>query len=273
MAASPTVIGTIQGETERDVVATGDRLLTITGAAGRIGSFYRRHFGARPGWRMRLQDIRPVEQPGDSEVQRSDLAELDAARQAADGAHTILHLAADPSPRADFYASLLDRNIKATYNVFQAAADAGVQRVIFASSINAVNAYPSGLQVHADMAPRPGNVYGATKAWGEALAATFVGQRRLPSAIAVRIGGVTRREAIRPDASPSSLAMAVTEEDLCRLFDCCLAAGSEVGFAIVHGQSANRFVKMELESTRRLLGYEPGDDAFAIAESKRDAPS
>lgn len=243
-------------------------LLLITGAAGRIGSFYRRHLGDAPGWRLRLQDIRPVPDAGPWEAQASDLADLEAARRAVQGAHTVLHLAADPSPSADFYASLLERNIKATYNIFHAAAEAGARRVVFASSINAVNAYPEGVQVHTTMVARPGNVYGATKAWGEALASSFVAQRKLPSAIAVRIGGVTRRERITPELRPGHLAIIVTEEDLCRLFDRCLAAGPEVDFAIVHGESANRFLKMEIESTRRLLGYAPQDDAFAIAEGE-----
>ena len=47
---------------------TGGRLLLITGAAGRIGSFYRRHLhasgqvGDGPGqWRLRLTDVRQPE--------------------------------------------------------------------------------------------------------------------------------------------------------------------------------------------------------------------
>lgn len=244
------------------------RLLVITGAAGRIGSYYRRRFGERPGWRLRLQDIREIAD-AEGETQTSDLADLDAARRAVAGAHTVLHLAADPSPRADFYASLLDRNIKATYNIFHAAAEAGAQRVIFASSINAVNAYPEHLQVHTEMLARPANVYGATKVWGEALASVFVAQQKLPSAIAVRIGGYTNPDAIKPDARPYHLSFMVTQEDLSRLFDRLLDAGPEVGFAIVHGQSANRFVKMEVESTKALVGYDPQDDAFSIAEQHR----
>ena len=250
-------------------MSDGEKLLVITGAAGRIGSFYRRHFGAREGWRLRLQDVRPIEDAGGWETQTGDLTDLDTARRAVAGAHSVLHLAADPSTRADFYESLLERNIKTTYNVFHAAAEAGAQRVIFASSINAVNAYPDAVQVHTNMLARPANVYGATKVWGEALASCFVAQHRLPSAIAVRIGGYTLREAIRADARPQHLAFTVTADDLSRLFDCCLAAGPEVTFAVVHGLSANRFVKMELDSTRRLVGYAPRDDAFAIAEAKR----
>lgn len=251
-------------------MAEPERLVVITGAAGRIGSCYRRHFGERPGWRLRLQDIQPVPEPGPWEVHTGDLADLDVARQAARGAHTLLHLAADPHTDADFYGSLLDRNIKAAYNVFQAAAEAGAQRLIFASSINAVLGVPRETQVHTQMLARPANVYGATKVWGEALAATFVFQRKLPSAIAVRIGGVSTIEEVRRRRPSIHLSFVVTEADLCRLFDCCLDAGPEVDFAVVHGTSRNRFLKMELETTRRLVGYEPQDDAFAIAEAAPD---
>ncbi len=245
------------------------KTLVITGAAGRIGTFYRQHFGQRKGWQLRLQDIRPVENLGKATVLTGDLASFDHAQEVVAGAHTVLHLAADPSTRAEFYATLLDRNIKATYNVFQAAAEAGVQRVIFASSINAILGYPEHVQVHTHMVARPANVYGATKAWGEALAATYVAEDKLPSAIAIRIGGVTHRDSIQPDWDTRRLSWIVTHEDLCQLFDCCVNAGPEVNFAVVHGISNNKFVKMEIESTHRLVHYTPHDDAFAIAASKQ----
>ena len=115
-------------------------------------------------------------------------------------------------------------------------------------------------------------MYGATKAWGEALAASFSSQHEL-SCIAVRIGGFTPPERLRerldpnnPDAA-QTLSWVVTAADLSRLFDCCLAAPDDLDFAVVHGLSNNRYPAMELDSTRRLLGYEPQDDAFALAEA------
>ena len=250
-------------------------LLLITGAAGRIGTYYRGHLATHGApWRLRLQDLRAIDDPGAAEVQTSDLADMNAARRAVAGAHTVLHLAADPDPAADFYATLLDRNIKATYNIYAAAAAAacGARRVIFASSVNAVIGYPRGVQAHTHMVARPGNVYGATKAWGEALAASFSFQHGL-SCIAVRIGGFTPPERLRERLNPDNpdadrtLSWVVTAADLSRLFDCCLAAPDDLDFAVVHGLSANRYPAMELDSTRRLLGYEPQDDAFALAEA------
>ncbi len=270
------------------------RLLVITGAAGRIGTFYRKHLkdegllGAAEGqWRLRLVDVRPPQetQPDDDVQvgeQDSNLADLEVARRAARGAHSVLHLAADPSPRADFYASLLDRNIKATYNVLHAAHELGVKRVVFASSVNAILGYPRDVQVRAEDVAWPGNVYGASKAWGEAICGAFVAQSegRL-SAIAVRIGGVTHRDQVRArgpsggrtiDRGGEWQSITVTHDDLCRLFDCCLNGAPDVTFAVVNGISANRFLRMDLESTRRRIGYQPQDDAFALSEASAEQP-
>ncbi len=114
----------------------------------------------------------------------------------------MLHLAADPSPRADFYGSLLDRNVKAPFNVLQAAVEAGVRRVILCSSINAVNGYPRERQVRASDVAFPGNIYGATKAFSEALAGAFVSLHPGFSAIAVRIGGVRHPDQMRARPAP-----------------------------------------------------------------------
>ena len=271
------------------------RTLLITGAAGRVGSFYRRwlHETGQVGeaahqWRLRLTDVRRQEEAaegpeGPESAQEEvvagpeiDLADLEVARRVVRGAHSVVHLAADPSPRADFYGSLLDRNVKAPYNVLQAAVEAGVRRVILCSSINAVNGYPAQRQVRASDVPFPGNVYGATKAFSEALAGAFVSLHPGFSAIAVRIGGVRHPDQLRERPAEvqrgekivrglnlaDTRSVAVTLPDLSRLFDCCLGAGPEVTFAVVNGISNNRQLRMDLEETRRLVGYEPEDDAF-----------
>ena len=254
-------------------------LLVVTGGAGRIATFYRRWLAgqedgapASSPWRIRLVDVRdsPGAMPGDEVIAGpdADMADLANVERAVVGAHTVLHLAADPSPRADFYASLLDRNIKATYNVVHAAVGAGVKRVVFASSVNAINGYPSTRQARASDVAFPGNVYGASKAWGEAVCAAFVAQSGGSfSAIAIRIGGVTAREAVNLEVTPELQALRVTYHDLSRLFDKCLTGAPEVTFAVVNGVSNNRYLRMELEETRALTGYAPEDDAFALAEA------
>ena len=263
-------------------MSNGSRLLVITGAAGRIGTFYRKwlHDAGRVGdgaeqWKLRLVDVRdPTDVATGDEVvsgeTEANLAELAVAQKTCAGAHTVLHLAADPSPRADFYGSLLDRIIKAPYNVLQACIETGAKRAVLCSSINAVNGYPKSRQIRATDVAFPGNVYGASKAWSEAIAGAFVSLNPGFSAVAVRIGGVNSYERMRERSqrpapeltAEDGRSIVVTLPDLARLFDRLLAAGPELTFAVVNGISKNRVRRMELEETMQLVGYEPEDDGF-----------
>src|SRR5439155_11826085 len=165
------------------------RRVLVTGAAGRIGSDFRRLYGER--YQFRLMDRRPIADPAGHETMEGDLANLEVARQACAAMDTVLHLAADANADADFYKTLLSMNIQATYNVFAAAKEAGCRRVIFASSIHAVNAYPLDVQIHPGDPVRPGDMYGVTKVFGEATAAYFAHRQGL-NAIAIRIGAYGR---------------------------------------------------------------------------------
>ncbi|NDE76280.1 MAG: hypothetical protein EB039_09510, partial [Proteobacteria bacterium] len=62
-------------------------------------------------------------------------------------------------------------------------------------------------------------------------------------------------------------AFRVTYHDLARLFDACVNGAPDVTFAVVNGISNNRYLRMDLEETRQLVGYHPQDDAFALAEA------
>ncbi len=163
------------------------RKVLLTGAAGRIGTVYRKHAGER--YVFRLVDIRPISDPGGHEAMTLDIAEPEAARRACAGIHTVIHLAANPHTGAEFYKDLVDPNFKATYNMYREAKDSGCERLIFASSVNAVGAYPHERQVRERDAPCPGNVYGASKAFGESLGAYFAHGEKLPN-ISIRIGAV-----------------------------------------------------------------------------------
>src|SRR5690606_27544898 len=147
-----------------------------------------------------------------------------------------------------------------TYNVFVAAKAAGCRRVVFASSIHAVSGYPADFQPRADDAINPGDLYGVSKCFGEAMGRYMAEQQDL-STIVVRIGAVQPPENI---AVPDRLGFAdawVSPRDLRQLLERCIAAEG-IRFAIVHGFSDNRFKRLDLRDTRRLLGYRPRDDFF-----------
>lgn len=243
---------------------TERRRVLITGAAGRIGSDFRQLYGDR--YAFRLLDRRETRRPGAHETCLGDLADLDVARQACAGMDTVLHLAADPNARADFYQSLLSANIQATYNVFAAAQEAGCRRVIFASSIHAVNAYPLDVQIHPDDPVRPGDMYGVTKVFGEATAAYFAHRRGL-NAIAIRIGAYSPPEQIADSDDARHLSLFVSPRDLAQLFHLCIEAPDTLKFAIFQGLSDNQLKRMDVSNARELLGYAPQDNAFRLTRA------
>jgi uronate dehydrogenase len=240
---------------------TKQRIL-ITGAAGRIGTVLTRHLAGR--YELRLMDIRiPETSTGDHPFITVDVADLEAMRAACQDVDLVLHLAANPSTAAT-WDSLLPNNVIGVYNLFQAATDAGCRRVIFASSVNAVSGYPAEIQVNTQMQVRPPNLYGATKAWGEAVAYAFAHQGG-PSAICLRLGWVVARDNPAIQRNHRFLDMVLTYADLTRLFDACLAAPDDLRYGVFHGISDNRWKRLDISDTRSVLGYQPEDDGFALA--------
>ncbi len=159
--------------------------ILVTGAAGRIGTAYWKHCAASR--RLRLADLDPASLAGAAgETIALDVSDLQACMRACEGVDTVIHLAADAAPDADFFGSLLQTNIVGSYNMMLAAKTQGCRRFVFASSAQAIEGYPLDVQVHEDMPPRPKNMYGVSKAFGEAAAAFFALDGSM-STIAVRI--------------------------------------------------------------------------------------
>ncbi|HEU5101013.1 MAG TPA: NAD(P)-dependent oxidoreductase, partial [Roseiflexaceae bacterium] len=173
--------------------------ILLTGAGGRIGSAFRDYAADRYQLRLADRDASKLGDPKGHEIFLLDAADLSACQSACAGVDVVIHLAADPSPAADFYGSLLDNNIKATYNIFRAAKDQGCRRVIYASSIRALEGYPQGAPVAPDAPVRPTDMYGVSKCFGEATAHYFAVAEGL-SSIVVRIGTFEATWARKPSS-------------------------------------------------------------------------
>lgn len=237
----------------------------ITGAAGRIGSAFWRAQHAR--FDLRLADIDVSRLPAsEHEVVELDVTDLDACMRACRGVETVIHLAADASPHADFTTSLLPTNIVGTYNMFVAARDQSCRRIVFASSAQAVEGYPSDVQIQEGMPARPANLYGVSKAFGEALASLFAYESSLTT-VAVRIANLAEFQAGERH-SPRDTAAFISERDIVHLLVRCVEAELS-GFNVVHGVSNNRYKRLAIDHTRTILGYAPSDDAFVILEGMR----
>jgi nucleoside-diphosphate-sugar epimerase len=237
----------------------------LTGAAGRIGTAFRQLTDHQYAFRLVDRQGAQIANPGGHETVTADLAELAVCQRVCQGIDLVVHLAADPSPRADFYDSLLDNNIKAAYNILRAAKDQGCQRVIFASSIQAIEGYPLDTQVHPEMPSKPMNMYAATKLFGEAMCHYFAYAEGL-SCIAIRVGaygGNRNYEAHPEEVDGRTLSAYVSPRDLTHLIVQCLEA-PDLPYAVFQAVSDNRFKRMDISSARQLVNYQPQDDAFEL---------
>jgi len=233
------------------------RRVVLTGAAGSIGRAVSPSLASR--WDLRLTDVAPGE-AAELDVTHLDVTDLDACREAFSEADAVVHLAAVPDPNAS-WADLLPANVVGAYQVAQAAVDCGVRRLVLASSLQAVSGYPDGRQTRAVDAPRPANLYGATKAWSEALGA-WVATSSSTSVVALRIGFFAASPPAGSGISARDLAAWLSPLDCTELVRAAVEADG-IAFTVANGISANRYRIAELSETIRLLGYRPVDDAWA----------
>lgn len=193
-------------------------------------------------------------------MERLDVTDGDACRRAFAGADAVVHLAAVPDPEAS-WDDLLPANVVGAYEVAVAAAAVGVKRLVLASSLQAMSAYPSDQQVRSEDPARPANLYGATKAWAEAVG-SWIASTSSTSVVALRIGYFSPKPPAGPAATPRNLAAWLSPGDCTELLRAAVE-GPVQGVTIVNGVSANRFRKGIYGSAERRLGYEPRDDAWS----------
>ena len=244
------------------------RPVFVTGAAGRIGSYFAEHSHDRYDLRLMVQDpddTAKVEAFG--KVVVGELSALDWLTDAMAGADTVVHLAAQPSPDT-LWEDVLRDNIVGTYNAFVAAHAAKCRRVVYASSIHAVSGYDVDRQVQPDDPVNPGDIYGVSKCFGEAIGRFMAIQKGL-STICIRIGAFQPVERARED-SVALVNSFVSHDDLTQLIQRSVD-DETLQFAIVHGLSNNLFNRMSITEARELLGYEPADSFLEQNPRLRDA--
>jgi len=245
----------------------------VTGSSGLIGGVVIRTLGDQYTF-SGLDRVQSADAP-DIPTTVADVSNFDAIRPAFDGVDAVVHLAADAGMQAP-WESVLPNNIVATYNVFEASRQAGVQRLVFASSNHAVGMFEfdepyvriragnyAGLdpislpRVDHTVRIRPDGYYGISKAYGEAMGAYYAENFAL-SVICLRIGTVNRHNS--PQRDVRHMATWLSHRDLAQLVDRCLRVPG-LRFEIFYGVSRNTWRFWDIEHARRVLGYVPLDNA------------
>ena len=241
----------------------------VTGAAGAIGQILVEALSDE----YVVHGLDVARGPGVDRV--ANMTKIRKVARAFEGMGAVIDLAADSNAEAS-WESVRANNLPATINAFEAARQAGVPRVIFASSNHVVGMYerdepyasvvagaysgldPTGLpRLNADAPIRPDGPYGVGKAFGEAAGRYYAEEFGL-SIVCLRIGTVRRDD--RP-ATPRHFATLLTHRDLVQLVRSCLAAPDSLKYGVFYGVSANTWRFWDIDAAREAIGYAPQDDA------------
>jgi UDP-glucose 4-epimerase len=268
----------------------------LTGAHGTVGTALTEQLGTR--YEFSLFDRRAVDHEtewagdgshphADRDAVVGDVTDAGRVAAAADGHEAIVHLAG--YPRTDgSWEEVLSHNIVGTRNVLDAAVDADVDSVVFASSNHVVGMYEQAnapdiydgtdLVVDHTVPVRPDSPYGSSKAAGEVFAREYVETQGLDVA-AIRIGSVRAPAYDHPygdaergvddgrwergsDSYREQVArMKATwqsRRDCAALFDCCLRRSEN--FDVFYGVSDNERRWFDIDHAREVVGYDPQDD-------------
>jgi hypothetical protein len=228
----------------------------------------------------------------------ADLADPDRSKYASlfEGVDAVVHLGyrnpdritganVTPIDRYDIEAS----NVQMANNVYRSAYDAGVKRVVMASSNHAADWYEHALvhdkqmeMVSPDLVPVSDNFYGWAKASYELLGhpyATGIFGRKL-EVVHIRIGAPRDVSGSRYEDESAGketggpglqefkrdLGAHLSERDLRQLVRKSIDTPNienqhGVPWLVVYGISGNTRAFWSLESARRVLGYDPEDDS------------
>ena len=243
--------------------------ILLTGAAGRIGSTF--FETKQETFTFRLTDLarKSLTVSSPHEFVSADLREPEQCDALCKDVDTIIHMAGIPDASASFD-DVLVNNMIVTQNIFQAALKNNCHRVVVASSAQATEAYPVDVQVNHTMPVRPKNLYGVSKCFVEALASYYAAEENL-SAIALRIGAFEFPETHKLETT-RDLSAFLSPRDACHLLEQCVLT-ENITFFIGHGISNNRFKRLDLSETTRVLNYYPQDDAFEMFDLPIDTLS
>jgi uronate dehydrogenase len=235
------------------VLAAKKLSVLLTGSSGVIGKHLVEPF--KKHYRLVTFDRNPTQNRGVNVV--GDLCDFKGLKATMKGIDVLVHLAAT-SDEAPFTKELLPNNILGVYNAFQAAYEAGVKRIVFASSCQTVTMYPRDEQVQISQPVRPESVYGATKVFGEVLGRYYHDRFGIEFA-GLRLGAFALYG--DPDLEhPSWLwRLWLSPRDAVSLFRCAVEKHA-IGYTLVFGTSRTKPEFLCLRPARERLGFIPKDD-------------
>ena len=230
--------------------------LVLTGAAGRLGSYLREPLSQLAEELVSTDIVDDIGNVLANETYvRADLASLDDMMGVLSGADMVIHFGAigDEAP----FDAILEANIKGAYNVWEAAYQNGLKRVVYASSIHAVGMHPKTDFIGTDAPHRPDTFYGLAKCFAEDLGSLYWDKRGLES-VCMRILSAAQVN------NPRALGSWLSYDDLIHLVERAIDTPI-TGHTIIYGVSNNDRAPVD-NHLASFMGYRPKDNAEQFAE-------
>lgn len=230
--------------------------LVLTGAAGRLGSYLREPLAKMCDELISTDIIEDIGKLYDGErYEQADLASLDDMMRVLEGADQVIHFGAYGDETE--FDTILGPNIIGAYNVWEAAYQHKLRRVVYASSIHAVGMHSRTDFIGTDVPHRPDTFYGLAKCFSEDLASLYWDKRGLES-VCMRILSCAQVNNAR------ALGSWLSYDDLIHLVTQSINTPT-TGFTVVYGVSNNDRAPVD-NSNASFLGYRPKDNAEQFAE-------
>jgi uronate dehydrogenase len=229
--------------------------IVLTGATGRLGSYLREPLSKIADELVSSDIVADFGNlyAGETYV-RADLTKYDEINALLQGADMVVHFGAigDEAP----FDKILGPNIVGAYNVWEAAYQNKVRRVVYASSIHAVGMYSKTDFIGTDVPHRPDTFYGLAKCFAEDLARLYWDKRQVES-VCLRILSCAQVSNARAVGSWLSY------DDLIHLIERAIDTPI-TGFTVIYGVSNNDRAPVD-NSGAQFLGYRPKDNAEQFA--------